>query len=64
MNFILMKKIVGIRRGLVYLVVLLFDFQYNFRFASCIKHENQQAISCHIMVLNSKIIAQSLKSQI
>ena len=39
MNFMLMKKIVVIKEfvGDSFLVVLLFDFQYNFRFASCIQ---------------------------
>ena len=62
MNFMLLKKIVGIRRGLMFSglwYILLFDFKYNFRFASCTRKLTSNRISCHIMVLNRKIIAQS-----
>ena len=61
MNFMLLKKIVGIRRGLMFsgTYILLFDFKYNFRFASCTRKLTSNRISCHIMVLNRKIIAQS-----
>ena len=44
MNFMLMKKIVGIRRGLVCLVVLLFDFQY-IQFQARIMYKTRKSTS-------------------